>query len=327
MILERVRPVAALLTALGTALALAGCAARPDADPHPAGGSLARAADLTGQSYVLGQRRTDEQLLLCEITAVALESAGASVTDRCDDGATATTDAARAALVSGDVNVSWEYTGQVWTGALGETARLPADQLYEQVKRRDLQQNGIVWLDRAGFDSSYAFAVDGQKAAQLGLRSLTDMAGYVRSGQPGTVCVDGEYSSRADGLRGLQQAYGVTIPPNRTQVLDQGVVTQSTADGVCMFGEVSTTDGRIPGLGLTLLDDNLHYHLPYDAVPTIRKDAYDRDPDVAKVLNPISRALDAGTVRSLNARVSSDGIPVRDVARAWLAGAGFVSPS
>lgn len=314
----------ALLSALASTAVLTSCAAPQGPGAPPGDGSLARVADLTGQSYVVGAHRTDEQHLLCEVTSLALESAGASVTNRCTDAATAGTDEARAALVSGDVNVTWEYTGQVWTGALGQTRRPPDDQLYTMVAQRDLQ-NGIVWLDRSGFDSSAAIAVDGTKAAQLGLRSITDMANYVRSGQPGTVCVDTEYSRRAEGISGLQRTYGVTIPADRLQVLDAGLVYQSTADGVCTFGEVSTTDGRIAGLGLTLLRDDRRHHIAFDAAPTIRKDAYDRDPAVAAVLGPVSKALDQPTIRTLNGRVSADGVPAGEVAREWLVQRGFVA--
>ena len=69
------------------------------------------------------------------------------------------------------------------------------------------------------------------RAAQLGLRTITDMANYVRSGQPGTVCMETEYSSRDDGIRGLEKAYGFTIPPDRTEVLDQGWSTSRPRTG------------------------------------------------------------------------------------------------
>ena len=150
------------------------------------------------------------------------------------------------------------------------------------------------------------------------------MAAYVRSGQPGDVCVETEYASRADGLAGLQRAYGFELPRDRRETLEQGLIFQSTADGVCLFGEVAATDGRIPALGLKVLTDDRGYHITYSAVPVFRADVFDRAPQVADLFAPITAALDQQTMQQLNGRVSAGGQSPRDVARAWLAERGFI---
>ena len=38
--------------------------------------------------------------------------------------------------------------------------------------------------------------------------------------------------------------------------LDTGVIYTATANGECNFGEVFTTDGRIPALNLRVLEDD-----------------------------------------------------------------------
>ncbi|MDQ4117083.1 MAG: glycine/betaine ABC transporter substrate-binding protein [Actinomycetota bacterium] len=324
MILRAVRP--ALLWAVLAAVAavlVAGCSGSTRTAAQAAEGSLAASADLHGQTYVVGARDSDQQRLLCEITVAALESAGAGVTDRCDGPYDA-----RQALVSGEINVYWEDTGTAWTSYLrGGTERLSPDARYRAVADRDLAENGVVWLAEAGFEDTYAFTVAGQEAARLRLRTLSDMAGYLRSGQPATVCVDRAYADRTDGLAAVERTYGLPIPPERVQVLDDGLVPQSTADRVCTFGEVSTTDGRVPGLGLATLDDDRDAHLASTPAPTLRKDAYDRAPQVARVLDPISAALDLPTVVGLDRRVSADGVSPRDAAREWLTGRGFIGSS
>lgn len=313
------RRTAVVAVLLAAALLTAACglpSSGPDAEP----GSLAREGDLSGQTYVVGSKNFDEQQVLCQLTVAALQSAGASVTDRCGIGGS---DATRQALLGGDISLYWEYTGTAWTSYLRQTRRLPDEQLLRELRARDRAQNGVVWLQPAGFENSFAFTVRGATAARLKLRTLSDMAAYLRSGQPGTLCVEPEYRSRPDGLRGLQQAYGFGLPPGRMQVLDAGLIFQSTADGVCLFGEVGTTDGRIPGLGLTALEDDRDYHVAYRAVPVIRQDVLDRDPDVARVLDALARSLDHPTMRELNGKVSVQGRAPRDVARAWLSERGL----
>lgn len=306
------------------AVLVAGCSGAPRTAAQAAAGSLAASADLGGQTYVVGGGSSDQQRVLCESTVAALESAGAGVTDRCDG----TDRDAREALVSGEINVSWQDTGTVWAGPLrGGPERLTPDALYRAVADRDLAENGIVWLAGAGFSDTDAFTVAGTQAARLRLRTLSDMTGYLRSGQPATVCVDREYADGENGLRAVERTYGPTVPPDRLQVLDDGLVPQSTADGVCTFGEVSTTDGRIAGLGLTVLDDDRDAHVAATPAPTLRKDAYDRAPQVARVLDPISTALDPPTVVALSKRVSVDGVSPRDAAREWLSGRGYIGSS
>ena len=312
-VLRRSSRLALVLAAL---IVTAACG--PPANP----GSLAAAADLSGQTYVVGSKDFDEQLVLCEITVAALEEAGASVTDRCDLGST---DETRQALLDGDISMYWEYTGTAWASFMREPERIPDADVLAQVRQRDLADNDIVWLRPGGFNNTYAFAVAGGPAAALQLNTISDMLAYLRSDQPGTICVEPEYHSREDGLRGLQRLYEAEIPPDRVQVIGENLIYQSTADQVCLFGEVYSTDGRILQFGLKVLEDDRNYHVTYTPVPTLRRDAYDRAPEVARVLDPLSAALDYPTILELNSQVSAGYESPRDVARAWLATHGFIS--
>lgn len=296
-------------------------------DPGGGAGSdrppLSAAADLTGQTYVVGGKNiSEEQSILCEITAAALREAHATVTTRCEIGGT---DATRQALLDGGIDVYWEYTGTAWQVFLGQSQKIPdPGRLYDMVKQRDLQQNGVVWTARADVDDTYAFATAGDRAAGAGITTLSAMAAHVRSGAPGDVCVEREYATRPDGLVNMTRAYGFTIPPGRLRVLDGGDIYQATARGECLFGEVYSTDGRIPGLGLRVLTDDKGYHTTYNPAPTLRRSTYDRAPDVARVLDPIAGALDQSTMIALNGQVSGQGREPRAVALGWLAEEGFV---
>jgi osmoprotectant transport system substrate-binding protein len=319
----RTRVTGAVAVAAAAAVALAGCGGLSSTGPAAEGGGLADTVSLEGQTYTVGGKDFDEQLLLCQVAIAALESVGAEVTDRCNVGGT---EATRNALLAGDIDLYWEYNGTAWVTFLKETAPIPDDeQQYRAVKERDLAENQIEWVGRTPFSNTYAFAVKKEKAAELGLTTLSDMAAHMRSGQPGDMCIETEYSSRDDGLSGLQTAYGFQVPT--PQLLQTGVIYQATADQKCLFGEVFTTDGRIPQLGLRVLTDDKNFHPKYNASVTVRKDAFDGNPDVAKVFEPIAAALDDTTMAELNRQVSADGVPPRDVARTWLAEQGLIAAS
>jgi len=317
------RRLTTLLAVLAAFALLAGCAGLSSSGPSAKGGSLAQQVNLEGKSYTVGGKNFDEQLVLCQIAVAALESVNAKVTDRCNVGGT---DATRQALLGGDIDLYWEYTGTAWVSFLHQKPIQDSKAQYEAVKQRDLAQNNIVWLQPTPFNNTYAFAVKNERAQQLGLRTLSDMAAYIRSGQPGNVCIETEYQNRDDGFVGLQRTYGFQVPPDRVRVLQTGAIYQATADQKeCLFGEVFTTDGRIPQLGLTVLQDDKLYHPLYNAAPTLRKEVYDRDPNIAKVFAPISAALTNEVMAELNRQKSAQGISQRQVARDWLAQRGFIA--
>lgn len=313
----------ALLAALLVATSLvAGCVSLSSAGPPAKSGSLAQHVNLEGQSYTVGGKRFDEQLVLCQIAVAALESVHATVSDRCNIGGSDTT---RKALLGGDIDLYWEYTGTAWVSYLNQTPIQNSTKQYEAVQKLDLTQNNIVWLQPTPFNNTYGFAVTKQRAQQLGLRTLSDMAAYIRSGQPGNMCIATEYQDRDDGLPGLQRAYGFHTPSDRLRILQTGAIYQATADQKeCLFGEVFTTDGRIPQLGLTVLQDDKHYHPLYNAAPTIRKQTYDHNPNIAQVFAPISAALTNEVIIELNRQRSAEGKPERQIARNWLTQQGFI---
>jgi osmoprotectant transport system substrate-binding protein len=315
---------AALLAALVAAAALvAGCGGLTSSGPPAKAGSLAQQVNLEGQSYTVGSKNFDEQVVLCQIAVAALESVNAQVIDRCNLGGT---DVVRNALLGGDIDLYWEYTGTAWVTFLGQQPIQDSTAQYEAVKGQDLNQNKIVWLQPTPFNNTYAFAVKKERAQQLGLRTLSDMATYIRSGKPGNMCIEPEYQNRDDGFPGLQRTYGFQVPPDRLQVLQTGAIYQATADQTeCLFGEVFTTDGRIPQLGLTVLQDDKLYHPLYNAAPTLRKDVYDRTPDISKAFAPISAALTNEVMADLNRQRSAEGKRERRVARTWLAQQGFIA--
>jgi osmoprotectant transport system substrate-binding protein len=301
----------------------AGCGVLSSSGPPAKAGSLAQQADLKGQSYIVGGKLADEQLVLCQIAIAALESVNAAVTDRCNVGGTDTT---RKALVGGDIDLYWEYTGTAWVTFLGQKPIQDSMAQYEAVKERDLAQNKIVWLQPTPFNNTYSFAVKKERAQQLGLRTLSDMATYLRAGKPGNICIEVEYQNRDDGFVGLQQSYGFQAPSGRVQVLQAGAIYQATADQQeCLFGEVYTTDGRIPQLGLTVLQDDKLYHPLYNAAPTMRNEVYDRNPGIAAVFGPISAALTNEVMADLNRQRSAEGKSPRRVARTWLAQRGLIA--
>ncbi|PVZ13228.1 glycine betaine ABC transporter substrate-binding protein [Actinomycetospora cinnamomea] len=329
MLLRRSSRAAAAVALAALAFLLAACGGLSGSgQPEASGGSLAASGiNLQGQTYTVGGQEFDEQLLLCKMSVASLQSVGATVNDRCNITGSA---AARQALLSGEIDMGWSYTGTGWIANLGNTNPIPDEQQqYIATRDQDLQQNQIVWTQPTPFNNTYAIATRRDFAQQNSLRTTTDWANFINSGNPAaTTCVEAEFASRNDGLPNLLKAYGVTRPydsPPALTVLDTGAIYQAVANGnPCNFGEVFTTDGRIPALNLVTLEDDRNFFPKYNASNTIRKEVVDRNPQVVEVFNQIAPRLTNEVMLDLNGQISSQGRDAAEVAREFLQQQGLI---
>lgn len=301
------------------ALTLAGCAAESES---ASGGSLAE-YDLSGISIAVGSKDFDEQLVLGEMLVAAFEAAGASVDNKVNLGGT---NVARAALESGEIDVYMEYNGTGWTVHLGqEDPSFDPEVLTSGVAERDLAENGIVWVGRSPFNNTYGFVSSPELTeANGGGFDLTSMMEYVQANPDTIVCMESEFPSRPDGLILTETFTGIELPDSQQRILDTGIIYTETAANNCDFGEVFTTDGRIPALSLTLVDDP-GVNILYNVSGTIRSDKYNEAPEAFDgIINAILAPLDNIRMAELNGLVSAEGEDPAVVARDFLVAEGLI---
>ncbi|MEE8601807.1 glycine betaine ABC transporter substrate-binding protein [Euzebya tangerina] len=272
--------------------------------------------DLSGVEITVGSKDFAEQLVLSQIYIQALEAAGATVTDESNTGGT---NVARDALVNGDIDVYPEYNGTGWTVHLGNEDPVDdPDQLTEMVREEDIEENSIRWIDRAPFNNTYGFAVGPDFVEENGELDLQGMADYLAENPDATVCMEQEFPSRPDGLVLFEEATGFTIPQEQQEILGTEVIYTETAEGGCTFGEIFTTDGRIPFLELDVIDDPGVFIL-YNISATMRDEVYQNAPeDLDGLFSLIHEPLDIPTMAELNRQVSVDGEDPADVAAGYL---------
>jgi osmoprotectant transport system substrate-binding protein len=304
-----------------SALALAGCAAA-EAEIG-SGGSLTQ-YDLTGVDIAVGSKDFDEQLILGEILVAAFKATGASVKDKVDLGGT---NVARAALESGEIDIYMEYNGTGWAVHLGlPDPSFDAAVLTAGVKERDLAENGIVWIGRSPFNNAYAFITSPETIeANGGPFTLTTMMEYVQANSDVIVCMEAEFPVREDGLILTENHTGIKLPDNQQLILDLGIIYTETAANDCDFGGGSTTDGRIPALGLTLVEDP-GVNFLYNVSGTMGVDKYNEAPEAFDaIIEAILGPLDNARMAELNGYVSADGLDAAEVARQYLISEGLIN--
>jgi osmoprotectant transport system substrate-binding protein len=306
------------------ALALTACSSDAGSGASEQGDSVAGANDLEGVSVTVGSKDFDEQLLLGEILVQAFGAAGAEVTNQVNLGGTSI---ARTALTSGEIDVYPEYNGTGWAVHLEqEDPSFDSVELTANVKEMDLDKNQIVWIGRSPFNNTYGFVSSPETTeANGGPFTTQTFMEYVRDNPEAVVCMESEFPDRPDGLILTETATGIKLPDAQANILDTGVIYTETANNTCTFGEVYATDGRIPALGLTLVQDP-GINIIYNVSATMRAETYDQAPDqfeaiIAAILEPLSNERMA----ELNKRVSADGEEASAVAADFLVTEGIIA--
>lgn len=217
-----------------------------------------------------------------------------------------------------------EYTGTGWINYLGETDPVPGEEEQWLAVVEADAPNGLVWLPPAPMNNTYAFASRADYAEEHGLEVFSDVLELPTSEL--TFCVDAEFASRNDGFEPFLATYGLTTADlGNVVTMDIGLIYSATANGDCNFGEVFTTDGRIPGLDLRVLDDDLLFFPLYNLSMVVHADALAEYPEIEGILGTFTPLLTNEVMQELNARVDLDGQDPAIVARDWLVENGVVS--
>lgn len=306
----------------GLSIAATACGGDGDGAGDGAGGGE---GTLAGASLTVGSKEFNEQLLLGQIAILALENAGADVQD--ETGITGTENV-RKALSSGQIDLYWEYTGTGWTSHLGhEVTDAPKDtqELADKVAEED-KENGVVWLNPAEANNTYAIAAATGTAERLGVSTLSEYAELVnRDPGAGSLCAAAEFLDRPDGWPGVEKAYEFDLPSGQVTEMDLNLIyARVPQTDPCNFGEVFATDGRIVGNDLVIIEDDQDVFVKYNIAMTVRKETFDQYPALEEIFNPITEKLTNEKMLELNERVDVDAEQPEDVARDFLEEEGLI---
>ncbi|MGW0184352.1 glycine betaine ABC transporter substrate-binding protein [Streptomyces sp. NPDC003362] len=308
----------------GVLVAAAGCGLTSGSpmvdDVKP--GSIGQGEPLKGADLTVTSKEFTEQLILGAIMGIAFQAAGAEVLDRTGIQGSI---GSREAVVNGDADAAYEYTGTAWITYMGNSEPIPDPQQQWQVVRDADLKNGVTWLAPSALNNTYALATNQANFEKYGTKTLSEVAELAEK-DPGavTLCVEGEFANRADGLPGMEKEYGMDIPAGRITQMDTGIIYTQVAKGTCTYGEVFTTDGRVKSMNLVVMEDDKQFFPNYNAAPVINTDTLKEWPAITGVLDPITQKLNNEVAQTLNAKVDVDGEDPHQVALDWLVQEGFV---
>ena len=281
---------------------------------------------LSGAPVKVSSKNFTEQIILGKIMVYLLKDRGIPVEDRTNLGGT---NVNREALMQGQVDLYMEYTGTAWMTFFKKKELIRnSTGLFKKVKAIDAK-NGLVWLAPAKFNNTYAIVMSAKKADQMGIKTLSDWAAWIKK-NPGkmTTAVGAEFYSRADGFKGMMEYYGLKfgkdIPDASVKKMEIPLAKKAVRDSQVLCGMAFATDGEIKGYNLVVLADDKSYFPIYNPAPVVRKEVLKKYPQIKFVLGEIGPSLDTATMTRLNYRVNVNGEKPEAVVKSWLQGVGLI---
>ena len=299
---------AALVAVLAVALAACG-----------EGGDRTTAAAGSGggdRSIVIGTKDFTEQYILGELYAQALEARGYEVELRRDIGSTEVIDKA---FTSGQIDMYPEYTGVI-VAVLAGASEMPTseDDAYDAARAFE-ESRGATMLERTPFADKDAIATRREFAAEHGLRSIADLVDVP------SVAIGGrpEFRTRRQGLRGLQEVYGLDNVTFRQ--IRGGRAYEALDAGDIQAASVFTTDPALATENYTVLEDPEGLFGFQNVAPVVRRAKLDAlGEEFAEIVNAVSAELTIDAMVTMNAAVDVEGQDAATVAAGFLAEQGLL---
>lgn len=321
------RRSAATVVVLSAGLLATGCGLQPATSYVPAAGPGSIAEVVDGVPLTVTSKNFTEQLILGKIGVLAAQAAGFDVTDLTN---VPGSQPVRELMLSGQADVTWEYTGTAWLTYLGKDEGIPDQQeQWQAVYEADLE-NGLTWGEPAPLNNTYAMAIRSEAVEELGgISTISEIAELPPEER--TFCVEAEFNSRPDGLTPMLAHYGMArgtpdgVPEDNIDIYDTGAIYSATDNGACNFGEVFSTDGRIDALDLTILEDDLGFFPAYNAAPVYYTETLEEHPELAEVFAQVAPTLTDEALRTMNLRVDVEGEEPADVAFDFMVEQGFIT--
>lgn len=243
----------------------------------------------------IGSKTFTEQYVLAALVAKQLQQAGLRVELTESLGSTVAFDALR----RGDIDVYVDYSGTLWANGMKRTDVAPAWQVLAELSGWLASEHSIRCLGSLGFENAYALAMRRDRAQELGVRSIADLAKYAPRLSVGS---DYEFFERPEWTQ-LKRAYALSFERRVTfdSTFMYDAVQRREVDVITAF----SSDGRIALYDLLVLDDPRRAFPPYDAVLLVSARLAEHQ-EALGALTPLIGAIDVTRMRKANLMVDRD---------------------
>jgi osmoprotectant transport system substrate-binding protein len=272
-------------------------------------GCMSHANELT-----VGSKNFTEQLILGEILKQSLENACHMPVD--GRFYLAGTYICQQAILSGRIDTYVEYTGTALAAILKQTFTGDSQAAYDLVKTEYKQRFNLDVMPSLGFNNSFAMVIRGDESRRLNVSKLSQLASVAPQLRLG---VGYEFLERQDGYNGLVKTYDLHFA-DAPRVMDLGLLYRALQNNSVDIVAGSNTDGLIKALGLVVLEDDRHYFPPYDAVPIVNPELFQKCSQARGAFAALAGRITADDMRRMNYAVDGEKKDAAEVAREFLTG-------
>jgi osmoprotectant transport system permease protein len=250
-------------------------------------------AERKGDRIVVGSKNFTEQVILGELLAQLIErGAGLPVTRKLNLGDTLVCETA---MRAGDLDLYVEYTGTALTAVFKQPVLLDSAEVNRRVAA-SYAATGRTMLAPLGFNNTYVILVRGEEARSKSLQTISDATRYSAQWRGG---FGAAFLDREDGYQGLVQAYGLKFA-EAPRAMDLSLTYRALAEKQVDLIAGDATNGLIAKLDLVALEDDRHYFPPYHAVPVVRTELLQRQPQLRTILERLSGLISDQEMRQMN---------------------------
>jgi osmoprotectant transport system substrate-binding protein len=332
--MKRIYLVPAVMVSLAMAVAGCGSSGSSNKSSAPAGGGSSTAATSASSSasasevplptstatypagtgsITIGSAGFDENKLLAEIYAGALEAKGVKVSRKLGIGERPLY---IAALKDGSIDFIPEYSGSILSFLdTKATAKSPAE-VYTALEAAVPATQAV--LNPAAAQDSDTITVAKATADKNNLKTIGDLAS-VASGM--TLGAPQQFKTRADGVPALKSVYNVTFGTFTPLAAGGAITVTALKNGTVDAADIFSTDPSIAANNFVSLIDDKSMFAAQNIVPLVNKAKMTQT--IADAANAVSAKLDTKTLAELVGKVSNDKQSPAAVAKAWLTSVGL----
>jgi osmoprotectant transport system substrate-binding protein len=305
----------ALLILLAVMAALfAGCGDDDESSGGGGGSGTSSSSEQPGEgkpAVTIGTKDFTEEFVLGNLYAQALEAKGYKVNLKENIGSTEIIDKA---LTSGEIDGYPEYTGVSLSVVAKNDILAESPEQTQQLVKEFYEGRGQVVSEATPFQDTDAIATTKEFASENGLTTVEDL----KKLDSFTVGARPEFKSRFNGLKGMQQVYG--IDNAKFKQLALGLQYPSLDKGDVDSANVFSTDAQLASGKYTVLEDPKGVFGFQNVYFVINKDKYDAlgGQEFMDVINSVNSLLTEEAMTSMNAAVDLDKKKPADVAQQFL---------
>ena len=255
----------------------------------------------------IGSKMFTESVILGEMSSLLIEHAGLEAYHEREIGGSRFL---WSALLHGEIDLYPEYTGTISQ----EILRDPGVRGHAAI-RAALAELGVGVSPPLGFNNTYAFGMKKQRAADLRIETISDLARHPEL----SLGFSEEFMHRGDGWPSLRSRY--RLPHEDVMGIHHDIAYRGLDDGSLDVIDLYTTDAEIRYHDLKVLEDDLGHFPQYDALFVYRADLETRAPKVVQELFRLGRLVSEERMITMNGRAKIGKVHEAQVAADFLADA------